>query len=210
MTEVLVKEVNSWHTPATEYTVAQAGNFRLCRSTCKPGHHHHQEIDGARCTKVTAPIVLTVLQEQRRGRWCDWMADDPFDYWAMQKYAAVAHGKVLTSGLGLGLVTHELVKNDKVENVTIIERSPEVIELTAKYLPKGKVTLIQGDFWEYVKQDTTQWDMIITDIWVTHNRREHQRVLITEVIPARKYLEEKYPGTVLVFHGFWQVSDILV
>ncbi len=203
-----IRELSGWHTPATDYLEAVSGNFRLYRILCPPGIHSHMRINGSRCTKITSPFPMTLLQENRGGKWRDWMADDPFDYWAMQKFAATAKGKVLVGGLGLGLVAHELALNDKVTDVTVVERSHDVCTLVKGNITGGKVTIVESDFWDFIESDTTQWDVIIADIWVANNKMERQMLLKNEVVPAREKLHAKYPNAVLMFHGFEEVSDV--
>jgi hypothetical protein len=54
-----------------------------------------------------------------------------------QKFAAErGHGDILISGLGIGLVLHEIRKNKDVKTVTCIEPERELIELLSPYFPE--------------------------------------------------------------------------
>lgn len=203
-----ILSLDSWETPASHYKEAQVGNYRLKKSEYLPGYYSHYMMDGYAFVKVEKPIPLMLLQEFRDGEWHDWMADTPMDYTALQKMAGAAHGRVLTSGLGLALVTHELVKNPNVSEVTIVERSPEVVQLVSQYLPKEKVRLVLGDLWGFVEKDDTEWGMAIVDIWVTKGKEEHTRVFQEHVLPASNYMRAKYPNTTMAFHGFAEVTDV--
>ena len=200
--------IDSWETPATYYKERQVGNYRLHKSETPEGFYSHYYLDGYPYTQVTKPIPLMLLQEYRDGKWCHWMADDAVDYISMQKYAQAASGKILTAGLGLGLVIYELAKNEAVEHITIVERSPEVRDLVYGYIPKEKVTLVMGDYWDFIEKDNTDWDMIITDIWTTKGKEQHYKVYCEEVFPANNYMRGKYPNSKLVFHGFKEVTDV--
>lgn len=200
--------LDKWKTPATNYNEGRVGNYRLKKIQLAKGHYRHNCMDGYVYTQVTKPIPLMLLQEYRNNQWCDWMADDPMDYVAMQKYAKASSGQVLTTGLGLGLVVYELVKNKDVEHITIIERSPEVRDLVSHYIPQGNTTLVMSDFWDFVREDNTDWDMIIVDIWATKGKEQLMKTLHEEVLPANAYMRGKYPNSKMVFHGFKSVTDV--
>lgn len=201
----MILEIDNWHTVASEYERKQEGKYRIIDHVYKAGFYPYYYMDGYVFFQFKKDEVLTLLQEQRDGIWCDWMIDSPMDVRAMEKYAEYAKGDVLCAGLGLGIIAHELVKRNK--SVTVVERSPEVIELTGRYLPKG-VNLVQGDFWEFVKNDTNKWGMIIVDIWATKGKEQHDWVFREEVFPSNDYLRKKYPETAIVFHGFANVTDV--
>ena len=200
-------DIDNWVTPASSYKDAQAGNYRLRRKEYLTGLHGVQDIDNLTYSDIKHPITITHLEEYRDGEWYDWMVDDPTNYIAMVKYGRDSTGHVLTSGLGLGLVAHELVKNDKVQSITIVERNQDVILLTAKYLPEG-VNLVRGDFWDFINSSDVVYDTIIADIWASRNIFEQQEPFLTEVMPAHFMLRGKYPHAKLVFHGYPYISDI--
>jgi len=199
--------MNNWITPASNYKEARSGNYRLRRSEVLTGFHGTQDIDHLIYHDTKVPILITRLEEFRNGEWRDWMVDDPANYIAMVKYARESTGHVLTAGLGLCLVAHELVKNDKVESITVVECNEDVIYLTAKYLPKG-IELIHGDFWEFIKSSDLDYDTIIADIWASRNIFEQQEPFLTEIMPAFFMLRGRYPKAKLVFHGYPYISDI--
>lgn len=200
-------DIDNWSTPASAYADTQSGNYRLRRSECLTGLQGVIDIDNLIYSTDKTPITITHLEEYRDGEWYDWMVDDPTNYIAMVKYGRESSGHVLTAGLGLGLVAHELVKNDKVDSITIIERNEDVIRLTAKYLPQ-EVKLVQGDFWEFIESSDVIYDTIISDIWASRNIFEQQEPFLTEVFPNYIKLRDKYPCAKLVFHGYPYISDI--
>lgn len=196
-------ELNGWRTVASSYQEEQAENFCIGRHIYKPGHYKYPGMDGYRFFRAVEPITITTLREFRQGEWNTWMVDTPPDYRAMQKYAERASGRVLTTGLGLGLIVHELCENDKVEDITVVERSPSVITLIQKYLPQDdRISLECDDFWRFVMLDDTTWDDIVVDLWVFHNLDMQIEYYLKEVVPLSKQLGKKYPDSRIVFHGF--------
>ena len=200
--------LDSWSTHASAYQEEQAGNFCIGRHVYKPGIYNYPGMDGHKFFVATSPLTITTLREYHHNCWNTWMVDTPSDFRAMQKYAARASGNVLTTGLGLGLVAHELCLNDAVEGVTVVERSPEVIALVAKYLPQdGRIKVVCDDFWRFVMLDDTAWDSIIVDHWVFHRVDEQAAIYLNEVIPFNKSLSRKYPKANIVFHAFAGMPD---
>lgn len=100
-----------------------------------------------------------------------WMLDAPSEMNTIEPYAKKAKGKVLTFGLGIGFYVYMALLNDDVESVTIVERSPEVIQLFNTVLrpqfPQSKeIKIIQGDAFDYFNEDTlNQYDSVFVDIW---------------------------------------------
>jgi len=198
-----VLQLNKWKTPASTYKEEQVGEYCIGKHTYKTGRYRYYGMDGYKYFDVTNPLSLTTLKELRDGQWEEWMADSPTDFRAMQKYAEQASGNVLTSGLGLGLLAHELCKNGNVENITVIEYSPSVMALVSKYLPKDdRIKVIWGDFWKFIFLDQSRWDSIIVDLWVARGSERHLEIYRQEILPANKQLMAKYPKAQIFFHGF--------
>lgn len=77
---------------------------------------------------------------------------------------------VLIVGGGDGGVAREVVKHPGVKTVHQVEIDGRVVELSKQYLPNmacgfdsPKVTLTVGDGFEFMKQHSNQFDVIITD-----------------------------------------------
>lgn len=137
------------------------------------------------------------------------MVDDPPQWRSMQIYAEKSHGQVLTAGLGLGLVHHELAKNPLVTRIVAVEISPDVVALVKKYLPP-KVEIVVSDFYHFIETDKTPWDTIIVDLWVSGSVEEKMAIYYGEVLPLAAQLRLKYPKATLIYHGFITVSDVKV
>ncbi len=195
--------LDNWVTPATAYPEEQVANYCIGKHTLDKGSHRYYGMDGYDSFTVENPIELTALKELRNGEWKTWMLDSPTDYRAMQKYAKRAYGRVLTTGLGLGLLIHELCKNDKVKSITVVEISPPVFVLVRKYLPEdGKIEVVVDNFWKFIFLDDSKWDTIIVDLWVFSRIGEQMEQYRADIVPANKQLRAKYPEAQILFHGF--------
>lgn len=78
--------------------------------------------------------------------------------------------QVLIVGGGDGGVAREVAKHPQVERIVQVEIDPKVLEVSKKYLPSmgvgldhPKVTLNIGDGFQFLKQHSGQFDVIITD-----------------------------------------------
>ena len=78
--------------------------------------------------------------------------------------------KVLTIGLGTGILAGELVANDQVESVTCVEISAAVIEASKWFakenrqvLDQPKFKLVHGDGVQYLRAAETDFDVIVSD-----------------------------------------------
>ncbi|KAJ2942709.1 hypothetical protein O0L34_g2179 [Tuta absoluta] len=78
--------------------------------------------------------------------------------------------KVLIVGGGDGGVAREVAKHPKVKQIVQVEIDAKVIEVSKKYLPfmavgfdSPKLTLHVGDGFEFMKNHSSEFDVIITD-----------------------------------------------
>ena len=123
--------------------------------------------DWMRLRAMDEPYQATFLWQDNEV----WMLDAPSEMNTIEPYAKKAKGKVLTFGLGIGFYVYMALLNDDVESVTIVERSPEVIQLFNTVLrpqfPQNKeVVIIHGDAFDYFNEDTlNQYDSVFVDIW---------------------------------------------
>jgi hypothetical protein len=201
-----VTEIMEWKTPATEYPKKEFGSARINRGKYKKGFYHNYGIRGYEYFWVTKPIDITSLEIKDDNRkWKIWMVDDPPHWWSMQNYAKNSSGKVLVAGLGLGLVTGELLNNVDVNSITVIERNKDVISLISPLLPKAvdvDFEIKNEDFYEFINETDEKFDRIIVDLWVTGSAEETRRVFEEEVRPLAYYMMKLFPDASVVFHGF--------
>ncbi len=209
-------KIDHWHTPATDYLEAGIKDYRIRRSPCARGSVcRYWGMDGYLTFRVSKRIPITTLQERRGSKWYTWMIDDPPQQRAMEIYAQHMKGRVLVAGLGLGLILHELAKNPDVKHVLCLEKSADVIRLITPKIShllqpeKGKCMLYvsQDDFYNFIRRDTSHWDHIFADLWVTNEQTKIQAYLHS-VLPTAGELIVRYPGTPLTFHGFQSISVI--
>lgn len=77
-----------------------------------------------------------------------------------------ARGNVLIAGLGLGVALKAILEKDDVESVTVVEISPEVIQLVGKHFESDtRVNIVQGDIMEYKIPRGVYFDSVWFDIW---------------------------------------------
>lgn len=75
-------------------------------------------------------------------------------------------GRMLMCGLGLGMALHQLCMEDRISEIIVIEREPEIIDMIAPAFPEKKVTFIHGDAFNPAEIDLTgEFDTMFFDIW---------------------------------------------
>ena len=107
-----------------------------------------------------------------------WMTDLPIEQAQHDRELRGAHGRVLVGGLGLGYAVTLLSQISSVDEIVVVEKSPEVIEMVwphTKTFGDGnivKASVIQADLMEVVKSPSTflpnrgDWfDVAFYDIW---------------------------------------------
>jgi hypothetical protein len=90
------------------------------------------------------------------------MSDHHFEVRESARFAHIATGDVLVSGLGLGVVIGQLGRNSQVRSVTVLENSPEVIELVGPHVG-GHV--IKADAFTWEPPEGVRFDWAWHDIW---------------------------------------------
>jgi hypothetical protein len=200
-------KISKWKTPATDYPEKQVGSARIKHGFYNYGYFNNYGVRGYKCFEVTEQIPVTSLEikDDKSKIWRTWMVDDPPHWWSMQDYARNSVGKVLVAGLGLGLVTHELLNNIDVDSMTVIERNKDVIDLIFPLLPKAegvKFQIINKDFYDFIHESEEDFDRIIVDLWTSGSKEETKKILDEEVKPLVYYLKLRYPNASIIFHGF--------
>ena len=103
-----------------------------------------------------------------------WMSLNPNEIETMRPYINKGRGHVLVLGLGMGYVPFMLSLKNCVQDVTIVEKDQEIInlfnELIYPYFPnKNKIKIIKGDAVEFYQksQKDRHFDYVFADLW--HN-----------------------------------------
>lgn len=200
-----------WHTPASDYPRIQIGSMRLHDYRYTRGYYRMSGLLDSALFQVKQAIRITGLQERIGHAWKTWMVDDPPHWEAMRFYASASHGHVLTTGLGLGLVVHSLAENPRVESVTVVEKSPDVIALVGNYVPS--CTIVEADFYEFIRTTGINFDTCIIDLWTAHDLPSKKRAF-AEAASTYTLVRMRWPKATLFFHGFpslcntlWPMSD---
>ena len=109
----------------------------------------------------------SVMQDGR-----EWMSIKPSEIESSQAAIDAAFGHVVTFGLGLGYFAFMAARKPEVLSVTVVERDPSVIQLFREQLfpqfpCRDKITVIQADAFDYLKQDMSAAspDFVFMDIW---------------------------------------------
>jgi hypothetical protein len=100
-----------------------------------------------------------------RGPWNCVMSDTPAEIMDHVEPVRRATGSVLITGLGLGIVVRAVLLKPGVTDVTVIERSPDVMALVAPHVSDPRLTIIQADAFEWKPPKGKRWDVVWHDIW---------------------------------------------
>lgn len=76
-----------------------------------------------------------------------------------------AHGNVLIAGLGLGMVLVPVLAKESVRNVTVVERSADVVALIGPLYPSPKLKIVTADIFDWRPAKTDRFNTIYFDIW---------------------------------------------
>ena len=93
------------------------------------------------------------------------MSNTPDEIGDFISFVNKAKGKILISGLGMGLLVKTLLEKPEVENITVIEISPELIELISPYFNDTRLEIINADIFMWKPNREQKWDYAWHDIW---------------------------------------------
>jgi len=156
---------------------------------------------GYRATKVLLPFnrrIHKLMKADANGKKQLLMSDAPAEMFYQYEAERAAHGRVLMSGLGLGMYANMISHRKDIKEIVVVEIDPDVIKLVGKYLRyKGKkVKVVKADLWDYLRAGRGgHFDFIYIDIYYATSATEY---LVT-VAPMRKILKEKYKGVPAMF-----------
>ena len=101
----------------------------------------------------------------------EWMSLNQHEIRTMETPIALARGKVLTLGLGLGYFTFMVSNKEEVKEVHIVEMDSELIQLFNKYLlplfpHKEKIHIHKADAYYFIDNiNDNDYDYIFSDLW---------------------------------------------
>ena len=135
------------------------------------------------------------------------MMTDTYEEWWTQKEAVEQAcrrgGRVLISGLGLGLVAESIFRTpgSAVEHITIVEASSDVIRLVGPYLAGRygeRLVIEQASAFEWRPPAGVHYTVGWHDIWA--NPYDQERIF-----PEVRRLESRYSGC-CDWQGFWPLE----
>lgn len=188
-------KIDTWKT--LDYPIKKVGNVEITNQHYK-GFYLMEGVDGYAMFEATKRIPIKILKIDGQ----QWMVDDPLHWIGMKRLAENSEGNVLVGGLGLGLVAYHLLKNPKVEKITIIEMNKNVIKLVGKlFANNNKVQIIQGNVKDYswMKKDV-YYDTIILDIWTYNGGKKNIRIW-AEMVSCISSFEHTYPNSKVFVWG---------
>lgn len=166
MTNHTTTTLSKWRSPASEYKRARVKSAAIKTAWYPPGVYHCNRVNGFDYFFATKRLYITILQIDGST----WMVDDPPHWWSMQEHAAAFSGHVVCAGLGLGLMVHALNENSKVEKITVVERSQDVIDLVGPQVPHEKLEIIHADWFDQSKETIPDVDGVLFDLFVGDGR----------------------------------------
>jgi len=149
------------------------------------------------CFRITNESGIIRLMESD----FEWMGTYPDEFKRHEPAITAVSGNVLIGGLGLGYITEQICKKPSVTSVTIVEISPEVIELVWPYIEKEKAEIIQDDIFNYLRKTEREFDFMCFDVHRDISFEQNQSV----VKPLRRLAETKLPPD-RIFQ--WRESDM--
>lgn len=118
------------------------------------------------------------------------MSNTPMEQQTNLDFVSKAHGKVLIGGLGIGMIILAIQDKENVEQITVVEKSKEVVELVASQLPLNeKVNIVIDDVHTY--KPNMKYNTIYMDIWNYINKDVYERDMKPLIARYRRHLVEK-------------------
>lgn len=94
------------------------------------------------------------------------MSNTPDEIRDFTRFVWRSKGSILVNGLGIGVFLKALLNKPDVTDVTVIEKSEDVIKLVAPtYLVDSRVTIINADAFEYKPPKDKRYNAVWHDIW---------------------------------------------
>ena len=111
------------------------------------------------------------------------MIDDLPELRTHLQAAMTAYGNVLVTGLGLACVVRMLQLNHRVERITIVENSRDVIKLVWPFTSHDRCELIEADAVQFLESTDRRWDCAWHDLWTDTSKDEpHLQVRHSEML----------------------------
>lgn len=130
----------------------------------KPGSGHRTVAPGTYTGLYK--MSLATLHMDNHGD--PWMSDTPAEMWDHQFFVQEVIGNVLITGLGLGLVLHNLLLKREVKRVTVVEVDQTLCELVGPHYTRDRrVRIVNADAFKWKPDKGEHFDYAWHDIWPT-------------------------------------------
>jgi hypothetical protein len=132
---------------------------------------------------INEPLRVHELVHQDHGLW---MTDLPEE---LNQIAEMLHnlkpsGNILVGGLGLGILALTLADRADVENITVVEIDPDVINLCAQ----PGYDVVNADINQFLQTTTKKFDFYILDTWQGTN----EGTWWNTVLPLRRIIRQRW------------------
>jgi len=86
------------------------------------------------------------------------------------QFVTYANGKVLIAGLGIGLIIKNIINKECINEIIIIEKYQDVIDLVSPVFNNSKIKYICADIFDWKPTKNDKFDTIYFDIWSEINQ----------------------------------------
>lgn len=170
--------------PFPQYRPIESGRwkFRMLQLAACPGYFRGPQI----CSHPVATLMRDGIS---------WMSTTPAEIESQMPHAAVAHGKVVICGLGLGVMAYAVAARRAVKSVVVVERDEEVVRMFhehsdfAHWPQREKIAIVVEDALAFRCADA---DFLYADIW--------PRYRMDEMIPDMQSMHRNTPAPEC---GYW-------
>ena len=138
--------------------------------------------------RFTYPVV------KENGR--EWMAIKPSEISTMESPISMVSGNIVTFGLGMGYYAFMTSQKKEVDNVTIVERDKNVIELFRKYIlpqfpQREKITIVEADAMSYINDmPDDKFNYAFVDLW--HDTSDGLPIYKQIKLKEQQFLKTKF------------------
>lgn len=118
------------------------------------------------------------------------MSNTPMEKRTNRQFVETAHGRVLIGGLGIGMIILAIQDKEDIDEIIVIEKNQEVIDLIQPQLKfNSKVKIVKGDVFTYEPEG--KFNTIYMDIWYTIGSDIYEEEMKPLIKRYRKYLVSK-------------------
>ena len=157
-----------WSEYQVNVPVGTLGHWRVERFSVSEEEAARERLR-AFCSRDGRCVPVGEYTRLMRGR-AIVMSDTPDEIRDHLRPIHKATGQCLVNGLGLGVVVQAMLANDRVECVTVVEKSLEVIALVGVYYEAvfgSRLSLVHGDAFTWKPPRCTRYSVVWHDIWDT-------------------------------------------